>query len=188
MSYRRRSSWQYGHSYPTPTKVSVHWSAKSSAYMVNFSDTKHWNEMQVLINFIKGLNVSERDCQCDESSGKKVWTWYFVEQYLEPFKAIVDSFKGSDIFEWDFVPKPVGGNLQSHFVSTDTYFQTFQNLTGQDISKLDHDQAKKIYRRWMIKNHPDIGGDSKTASSVNECWSNLEVIFYKKKKEQEYVS
>jgi hypothetical protein len=189
MSYRRRSIWD--RSYTSVTKVSVHWSSKSSAYMVNFSDTHHWNEMQVLFNFIKGLDVSEKDCQCDESSGKKVWTWYFVEKYLEPFKALVESFGGQagGIFEIDIIAKPIGGSNQSIFVPVDVYLDRFKTLTGQDIKSLDFNAAKKLYRKWLMLNHPDRKPENHIiVRDVNECWSNLELNHFKSKKEQEYVN
>jgi hypothetical protein len=187
MSYRRRSYLDNNWSQST-TKVTVSWSSKSSAYSVNFSNTKHWNEMQVLINFIKNLNVGEKDCQMDDSSGKKVWTWYFVEQYLEPFKALVDSFAGANIFEWEHIPKPTGNSNTSIFVPNDVYLERFKTLTGQDITGLEFKAARSIYRRWMMQNHPDKGGDHFIVRDVNECWSNLEIKYFAGKKEQEYAS
>jgi hypothetical protein len=189
MSYRRKT---YFRDYYTPstTRVSVHWSAKSSAYSVLFSDKKHWNEMQVLINFIKGLNVGEKDCQMDDSSGKKIWTWYFAEQHLDAFKALVDSFAVNDVnstFDWDFTGKPSGQTNQSVFIPNDVYLNRFRDLTGQDIKDKEFREAKKIYHRWLMVNHPDKGGDHNTVRDVNECWSNLEVKYFNAKKETEYV-
>jgi hypothetical protein len=184
MSYRRNTSWS--RSYSSITRVSVHWSAKSSAYSVNFSDTHHWNEMQVLINFIKSLNVAERDVQCDETGPKKVWTWYFIEKYVDAFNEMVKLMP--TIFELDFMPKPTGQTNTSQFVPIDVYLTRFQTLTGQTIKDLTYDEAKRVYRQWQRKNHPDVGGDKDVASSVNECWSALELNHFKAKKEQEYAN
>ena len=186
MSYkRRRSLWT--EPYNIVTTVSVHWSQKSSAYMVNFSDTKHWNEMQILINFIKGLDVSEKDVQMDDSTGKKVWTWYFVEKYIEPFKALVDSFAGANIFTLDFIPKPSSQTNTSIFVPVDVYLERFKTLTGQDIKDLQYVDAKKTYRKWLMVNHPDKKPENHIlVRDVNECWSALELQLFKSRKEQEY--
>jgi hypothetical protein len=187
MSYRRRSNWQNSYSsYSSITRVSVHWSAKSSAYSVNFSDTKHWNEMQVLIGFIKGLNVGEKDVLCDESSGKKVWTWYFIEKYVDAFNEMVKLMP--TIFELDFMSKPTGQTNMAQFIPVDVYLSRFLELTGQDIKDKDYNDAKRIYRQWQRKNHPDVGGDKDIASSVNECWSALELNYFKSRKEVEYAT
>lgn len=191
MAYKRpyRSSSWSNYSYSGPTKVYIHWSQKSSAYSIKFSDTKHWNEMQILITFIKNLPTGEKDVQMEEdiNTGKKNWTWFITEKYVEPFKEMVRNMSG--VFEIDFVDKPVGGGgFQAHFISTETLFTKFKEITGTDISALEYDAAKKVYRRWIMKNHPDVGGDPVKASSVNECWTNLETLHFKTRKETEYAN
>lgn len=186
MTYKRQSAWRPSDSsYSSKTKVMVHWSNKSSAYSINFSNTNHWTEMQILIGYIKNIPYGERDTQCDDSSGKKVWTWYLIEKHITAFNEMV---KALDLFfELDFVEKPVGQTSQSVFISVDVYLDKFKNIVGESIKDLEYDKAKKIYRRWIMKNHPDVGGDPVIASEVNTCWTELERVYFKTRKEVECV-
>lgn len=181
MSYKRRSAWSTDYSTPSVTRVMVHWSTKSSAYSITFSDTRNWNEMQILIGYIKNIPMHERDVQMDDTGPKKVWIWYLHEKHIIAFNEMVSAL--SQYFVLDFVAKPSGQTNMAVFIPVDVYLDSFKKHTGYDIKALDHTEAKKLYRSWIRKNHPDVGGDATIASEVNTCWSELERVYFKAKGE-----
>jgi hypothetical protein len=185
MSYKRRSVWQDSFGSSHITSVYVHWSQKSSAYMITYSDAKNFNEMMILNGYIKNQPQGEKDVQMDDSSGKKVWTWYLHEKHIIAFNEMVKAMPNH--FKLDFIEKPTGQTNMSMFIPVDVYLTKFKNIVGEDIKDIEYDKAKKVYRRWIMKNHPDVGGDSKIASEINTCWTELERIYFKTKKETEYA-
>jgi hypothetical protein len=179
MSYKRRHSY-YDPSYPSTTKVSIHWSNKSASYAIKFADTKNWNQMQICIGYLKNITYGERDYDSENK------VWFLIEKHIGAFKEIITSL--NQYFELDFIPKPENQVNIHQFIPIDVYFDRFKNLTGQDIRNLDSGKAKKIYLKWLMINHPDKGGDHIIARDVNEAWTELEKNFFKSKKEPEYVS
>lgn len=164
-----------------PTKVTVHWSNKYNAYAINWQDTNHWNEMQPFISFLKSIPYGERDYDADNR------IWYLAEQHLDKFMAMLDLMPSS-IFEKDFQKKPDNQTNFHTFVSVDTYLDKFKELTGFDVRGQDYNDAKKIYRRSALANHPDRnGGDGSKMSDINEAWSHIESLHFKIKKEPEYA-
>jgi DnaJ domain len=178
MGYKRRS-WQYSN----PTKVQLHWSNKSSAYSLKFLDTSHWTEMQIFITLLNSYPYGDREYDPDNK------IWYFMEKYLPEIQALFELLSPQKVFDVDFIEKPTGQAFVGTFVSNDTFFKTFNSLTGQDIKGLDYTEAKKVYRRVCLLFHPDRHkGDleiSKKMSSINEAWNMLEQNFYKTRKEME---
>lgn len=179
--YKRNSIWSSGYSSTTKstTKVDLYWSSKSGAYALKFNDTKHWNEMQVFISYIKTQPTNERDYD----PVNKVW--YFIEKHLpqiqEMFKLL------PNIFEVDFVEKPVGQANIHTFVPVDTYLDKFKTLTGEDLKGKEYNDAKKVYRKLCLKYHPDIVHNNEPMSSINQLWTELEKVYFLKTKEMEYV-
>jgi len=163
-----------------PTTVTIHWSQKSSAFAIKFQDTKHWNEMQIALAYIKNFPYGERDYDPENK------IWFLVEQHVPGLKTILENLP--QYFSVDFIDKPTGGTNHGTFVPIDTWIEKFTSLTGQVIKGIEYGEAKRVYRKWQLKNHPDVGGDPRVASAVNECWSQLELNLYKKRKEPEYVS
>src|SRR6266496_3530191 len=115
MSYRRRS-------YLSKTNVTIHWSSKSSAYAIKFEDTHNWNQMQILIQYLKNIPYGERDYDPDNK------IWFLVEKYIEPFKEMVTLM--SQYFELDFQAKPTGDTFKGNFIPIDVYLDRFKQLTG----------------------------------------------------------
>lgn len=183
MAYRRNTSW--ANSYSSVTKVLIHWNNKSAAYSIKFTDTKHWNEMQIAISYIKNFPYGERDYDAENK------VWFLIEKHIPALRAILDGLP--QFFQIDFVEKPIGQTNTHTFVPIDIYFDKFKTLTGQDIKGIEYDAAKRLYRKACRENHPDLHRDGvidygKIMSEINECWSQLELLFYKNKKEPEYVS
>jgi hypothetical protein len=179
MPYRRRPSWL--DSSPTTTKVSIHWSSKSSAFAIKFSDTKNWNQMQILIQYLKNIPYGERDYDPETK------VWFLIEKYIEPFKEMVSLM--NQFFSLDFTPKPTEQTNQAVFIPVDVYLDKFKNLTGHDIKGIEYPVARKQYLRWLMINHPDKKPENHIlVRDVNECWSALELNYFKTKKETEYAS
>lgn len=180
--YRRKNRDYYRSNYPT--KVTITWSQQYSAYALKFQDTHHYQEMTPIMNFIKSNPYGEYTYDPDNK------IWYFAEKYLQQVRTLIDAF-GSSIFELSFTEKPpINNTFTSKVISVDTYLSNFRTITGEDISKLEYDQAKKIYRRVCMKYHPDRNpGDDDIAakmSSINEIWCKLEEMHYKTRSQQQY--
>lgn len=183
MVYKRKWHYQYENNRNTPTKVSLHWSQKASAYSIQFHNTYHWNEMQPFINYFKQLPYGEKD-----TTGPPDWIWFFHEKYLVSVQGMLKVMEDANIFEVDFQDKPVGQSFTSTFVPLEVYFDKFLKLTGEDIKDSDYARAKKIYRHACLRLHPDKGGDPQDMASLNEVWTYLELNHYKEKKEIIYAS
>ena len=169
----------FGNYSNTSTKVSIDWSNKSGAYAIKFHDTYHWDQMQVFLSYIKNFPMGERDY---DPVGK---IWYLIEQHIGGFIEMLKLVP--QYFEYEFNAKPVGQTNVAKFVPTEVYLERFLKLSGENIKDLKYDEAKKIYRRVCLKNHPDRGGDPAVMSSINEAWSDLEMHYFNAKKETEYV-
>ena len=180
MAYRRQ--WKPRDYNTGPTKVTVHWSMKASAYAIKFLDTRHWNEMQIFITYLKGIPYGERDYNPDEK------IWYLMEKHIDPFREMLKHM--NQYFQEDFQGKAENQAFVGTFVSIDTYLDKFKELTGTDIRTCaDYNMAKKIYRRAALENHPDRNnGDGSKMSDINEAWSQIEKLHFSVKKEPEYVS
>jgi hypothetical protein len=175
--YKRRPSWK--DSYPTQTKVSIYWSNKSSAYTIKFSDTENWNQMQILIQYMKKIPLGERDYDPDNK------IWFLIEKYIESFKEMVTLM--NQFFTLDFQAKPTGQTNQAIFIPVDVYINKFHDLTGQDVKDIEYNIARKQYLRWLMVNHPDKKPENHIlVRDANECWSALELNYFKTKKEPEY--
>jgi hypothetical protein len=185
MSYRRRSYYNENWKQNTKTIVSVHWSNLYPAYDITFSNTYHWDEMQVLISWIKKIPYGERDCSVSiGSNGKNIWTWNFIEKYVEPFNMMVSMMEN---FELDFIKKPEAQNdlYAPRFIPTEVLLDKFKEITGVNISTFDYSGSKKVYRGACLRLHPDRNPDdpnsSDKMSKLNEVWTNLEVQHFKVK-------
>jgi len=168
--------------YPS-TPVSIYWSQKYGAYALKFSNTQHFNEMTPIINFLKSKPYGESTYDPTDK------VWYFAEEHLGSVRYLFKAF-GTSIFTLSLQEKPTNTGhsyLQGQkVISTDQHFSRFAELTGENIKSLDYLDAKKIYRRFCMRLHPDKGGDPATMSAVNEIWSDLERVWYKTTKEPEY--
>lgn len=171
--YRRtQSAWsplKYDYNTSTKTKVMIHWSPLSSAYSVKFMDMKHYNLIQPILSYMKSKPYGEYLYDPDNK------IWFLIEKHVPGLRAMLDVLK--EYFEIDFIEKQEGHSFnQSQEIPTEVWIKKFKQLTGLDNIE------KKNYLRWMLKNHPDVGGDSRIVSEVNECWSNIN------KKEIEYAN
>jgi hypothetical protein len=190
MSRYRRNAWSTGYNSNQPTKVSIYWSQKASAYSIKFMDTHHWDEMQIFIQYLKNIPYGERDYDPDNK------TWFLIEKHLGGFKQMLEMIPQH--FTVDFQEKPTQA-FQGSFVPIDIYLDKFKTLTDIDARTTEYTVAKKAYRRVCMANHPDLHRgdiDSRTGevidygkimSSINECWTSIEKEFYKMKKEPEYA-
>ncbi len=169
MAYKRRPSWNNPFGYSSKTKISITWSLKSDAYAIKFMDTKNWNLMQTLMSYMKQQPYGE---YLYDDTNK---VWYLVEKHIEGFKALCETLK--EYFEVDFVKKQEQSNFnQVTTIPIQVWQEKYKKLTN--LNTLD----KKSYLRWMMKNHPDVGGNSNLVSQVNECWNemNKKDIVYEK--------
>jgi hypothetical protein len=133
------------------------------------------------MNFIKSTPYGEYTYDPDNK------VWYFTEKYLTQVRSLIDAF-GKSIFILTFTEKPpVNHSFSSKIISIENYLQKFRNLTGEDISQLDYNTAKKVYRRVCMKFHPDRNPEfANTMSSINEVWSELEEVHFKTRSHQQY--
>lgn len=178
MSYYKRP-WKNRPS--GPTKVTLAWSQKSSAYALKFHDTQHWNEMQIFITYLKTIPYGERDYNPEDK------TWFFVEKYLPQIQSMLAPLEQAGIFVTEFQEKPANQTFTGKFVSIDTYIDDFKVLSGGvDIRNLDYPTAKKAYRKACMLHHPDRGGDAKKMSTLNEAWLHIEESHFNIKKDIEY--
>jgi hypothetical protein len=75
------------------------------------------------------------------------------------------------------------------FIPVDMYIDKFKILTDIDIKNIEYPQARKQYLRWLMVNHPDKKPENHIlVRDANECWSALELNYFKSRKEVEYVS
>ena len=175
MAYKR--SWRPN----VPTKVTIQWSVASVAYTIKFHDTYHWDEMMVIKSAIQQFPYGEQMYDPDNK------IWYLIEKHINGIKIMLELMP--NIFELTFIEKPIQ-DFQGKFVSVDTYIKSFERLTGANIKDFkpeEYNLAKKLYRRVCMENHPDRGGNSNTMSEINECWSNIEKLYFNQKKELEYA-
>ncbi len=180
MSYRRRYSGVGYRGSSNPTTVTIHWSTKSSAYAIKFNDTYHWDQMQIFIQYLKNIPYGERDYDPDNK------IWYITEQHLPNFRNMMEMIP--EHFKIDFQGKPENQAFTGKFVSVDTYLDKFKELTTTDLRGQEYTLAKKIYRRAALSNHPDRNnGDGSKMAEINECWSNIERLYFNQKKEPEYA-
>ena len=194
MTYGRRSHWYNNDTYDTKTTVFIHWSIKAEAYSIKFRGG-NWKTnfplMQPMFSYIKSLPSTKWLYNPEEK------VWYLASEYIDKLKVLIEC--APDNFEIDFVEKlPEGSTFDGKkYVPPSTYFDIFRTLTAIDISQMPYDEAKKVYRKMCLKYHPDVyrptngdnggnGNDVNPMSSINECWTNLEISFYKQRKEQEY--
>jgi hypothetical protein len=183
--YRRKSAWSnsaYSYS-PSTTKVTIHWSNKSAAFAIKFCDTKHWNEMQIAIQYIKNFPYGERDYDPENK------VWFLVEKHIPGLKTILEALP--QYFEIDYQEKPTNQTNTHTFVPIDVWIEKFKSLTTFDVKDMEYSKAKMIYRKFCKVYHPDLNPQDDTKklmSDLNECWNALELNHYKNKKEPEYVS
>jgi hypothetical protein len=181
MAYRRqRNIYDGGYYSAIPTTVNIYWSTKSSAYAIKFEDTHHWNEMQIFIKYLNSIPYGERDYDAENK------IWYLMEQHIVGFKKMMEMIP--EHFKINFTEKPANEQFKGKFVSVDTYLDRFKNISGFDIRNQDYLDAKKVYRRCALANHPDRGGDAKKMSELNEAWTEIERLHFNIKKETDYVS
>lgn len=179
MSYRRRSNPFFNDSYGNnKTKVTIHWSPVSSAYAIKFNDMRHYQLMVPMLNYMKSKPYGEYQYDPENK------IWYLMEQHIEDLRVLLDTLK--EYFEVDFVEKQENNSFTPTVIPVGTYLDRFKSITGHDIKNLPYEDAKKVYRRVAMSNHPDRGGNVDTMSSINEIWSNLEKNLYNIKKEQSY--
>ncbi len=180
MSYRRRYSGVGYSRSGNPTTVTIHWSTKSSAYAIKFNDTYHWDQMQIFIQYLKNIPYGERDYDPENK------VWYLMEKHLDGFKSMMEMIP--EHFVIDFQGKPENQPYVGKFVSVDTYLDQFQILTTYNLRTMKYDEAKKVYRKCAMLWHPDRNnGDAGRMTEINECWSNIERLYFKQKKEPEYA-
>lgn len=185
MAYRRPwkpYSNQNQQSRSDPTPVDIYWSQKASAYALKFQNTYHWNEMQPFMSYLKAQPYGEWEYDPQDK------TWFFIEKHLPKIQEMFDVLKPVNAFNVTFTQKPEGQTNAAVLVPIEVYLEKFKNISGQDIKNLDHIQAKKIYRKACLQNHPDHGGDSAIMASLNEAWVQIESKHYNIKKEIEYAS
>ena len=160
--------------------MTISWSQQYSAYALKFLDTHHFQEMTPIISFIKSNPYGEYTYDPDSK------IWYFAEKHLNNVKFLIETM-GASIFDLHFQEKPpLNYSFSSKIISIDSYLQQFHTLTGEDISKLDYNTAKKVYRRVCMKFHPDRNPDfASTMSSINEIWAELEKLHFKTRSQQQ---
>lgn len=175
--YKYRSKYRF----TGPTSVSITWSQQYSAYAIKWTDTRHFQEMSPVINFIKSNPYGEYTYDPDNK------VWYIAEKYIKQVITLLEAF-GNKIFEVTFTEKPpLNYAISSKTISIESYLQKFRDLTGEDIKNLEYIDAKRIYRRVCLKFHPDRNPEfATTMSSVNEIWSELEKVHFKTRSQQQY--
>lgn len=180
--YRRPYSYDnYG-----PTRVTIHWSQKHGAYAIKFGDLKHYNELQIVMLTMKSQPYGEYQYDPDEK------IWYLMEKHIDKILTIFKQFKEhpntASYFDVDYQEKPIGQTNTATFVPIDVYLDRFKELTGHDLRTIkEYTEAKKLYRRSALANHPDRnGGDGSKMSAINEAWGQIEELHYHIKKETEY--
>lgn len=176
MPLSRRSRWNPAPAWDktsSKTKITVSWSHKAGAYQVVFGKFgPNYNLAQTLMSFMKSQPYGEYDYDPDNK------IWYLHEKHIPSLRTMVETLK--DYFEEEFIQKPDENNLlQEQKIPVEVWIQKYKTLTGLDNTD------RKNYLRWIMKNHPDVGGDSSLVSSVNEAWSNINK---KEQKEIEYAN
>ncbi len=124
--------------------------------------------MQVFIGYLKNLPTTERDYDPENK------VWYFQEKHLQAIQEMLKLLP--EYFTIDFIEKPTNQTNTHSFIPREVWETKYKQLTGLQTTE------KRDYLRWIMKNHPDKGGDSNLVSAVNECWSEMN------KKEIEYAS
>jgi hypothetical protein len=180
MTNYKRKSRPFFHS-NSPTSVDIIWSQQYGAYAVKWMDTGHFQEMQPVINYMKGKPYGEYTYDPDNK------IWYIAEKYIQDVLTLLNAF-GDTIFKVNFVEKPLHSNMISApVISVDTYLNNFHAITGEDISKLEYDKAKRIYRHICMQYHPDKHPEfASKMSSINEIWTILEIEHFKTRSRVSY--
>lgn len=163
-----------------PTKTIVHWSAKNGAYYIKWMDTNHWDEMQVMINYIKGFPYGEREYNPDDKS------WLLIEKHINGLKTMIEMIPSHFTLDWQ--EKPLEQATTTKFIPMDVHLDNFKTITGFDIRGKEHKDAKRIYFRACMQLHPDHNsGDAIQMTELNVAWTAIEKEHYKKGVQQEYA-
>lgn len=172
----RRNSFNYRDK-NAPTKVYLHWSMSSGSYSLKYEDTRHFGEMMAVNSIIKTFPWGEWEYDLQTK------VWYFAEKYLNKVKDALDVMHQAGIFDVDFQDKPTGQTNFATFVPVEVYLKKFATLTGVDISKQEHKQAKREYFKACMRLHPDHGGSDRDMTELNESWYHIETSHFKINKE-----
>lgn len=160
------------------TKVQLYWSSLTNAYSLKFENTYKWTQMQGVLTWIK-QTIPGQEREYDP----ELKTWFLHEKHITQLKQLLELLSAD--FELDFIAKPEGQQSFEKFVPLDTYLETFNKITGQDINSLSVDEAKRVYRRTCMLLHPDKNPGRPDISNriydLNEAWSQLQIKHFKTK-------
>jgi hypothetical protein len=187
-AYRRRYSGSYNNFGGSrgKTKVTFAWDSLVEIYNLKFHDWNNPDDIKATISFLKTLPYGEAR---DYDPETKVWG--IKESYFQVVKILLENVKN---FDCVIIEKPEGapngGFLGLDGTPINKYIATFEEITGLKLQEqngnwLKYDDAKKSYRRTVLKLHPDRNPDNPASaeqmSKLNESWSQLEVRHFKVK-------
>ena len=84
------------------------------------------------------------------------------------YKTYDDGIRGS-INNWQKIAELIGHK-------SDFYAENFKFLNITTLPKTVED-LKKLWKRAMLENHPDLGGDTAMASKINEAYATLKKCY-----------
>lgn len=153
---------------PMSKKVIIIWDPKIQGYVVAspYSDA-----------FVQGLKslipVGARHWDSD----KKVWR--VTEPYGVVIKNIAEAAFGKSSVE--FTSK---ADVESRQQKQQTPVVSGANGLGKTcynfLSLLDYEETKSLYRKALMRLHPDKGGSAEKTAQLNLAWKEIEEQIYKK--------
>lgn len=146
--------------------------AHSKPVLIFFQPTRKWifrtptgrAAKYISPEAFKKMTREFKECNGKFSAASR--TWAFDDIFLSNVKRILSEMYGPH----GFLVREPPPKQNASFSTDPEPFSRFQEITGVDISSLPEEERKKIYRRFVVKLHPDLGGDHEKMSELNRAW------------------
>lgn len=168
MAYARHRGYTYSASQPRRT-CQITWDTVTQSYIVSSPYAE---------SFVNGLKGVIPDDQRSWNPVAKLW--YLTERYGPMLKTLADSVFGVGNVTF-YSRQDVESRAQSQtrqLVAADP--TNVHKAIVEFFGLIPYDDAKSLYRKLCLTLHPDKGGDTAEAATLNASWATIEKEYYRR--------